>query len=533
MVDLRFRLLDQETAGLAIAPPFRCDGVQITDGLFSVDIDFGLIPLGRADLFLEISVTEPGSPESVLSPRQPLRPSPSAIQSTGAKIIDGGRTVLSRDDMQGIVAEQRDSDTTGFFESVYQTFTPDRTGKLAAITMFGQPPEGQSPSVEYALYKGFDLSGIGSLTSDEAFVSASSVRLNMVGSPEITLEAGQLYTIVFQGDLYGYNVKLGDPYPGGSSSVPTADFEFQVVSIVEGEPQVTVQSSSIEVNDGTSTGRLSPFSVSTQTGFFDSITAREEIQLGPFSGSPVFRGEPNEFTMSVGTRIGLSARQETFADPVEYLIGSQPLPKVPLSIVHIANSDQRFGSSVLNDEELIIEDRDAVVGLYSNATGIYGSAISLGEIVSEQLTSKWSIVRQTGTTGDLQFRVGPNANWNDGILAFEMRDTGDAWMPGQLFQNSSRENKEDITEIASAIDTLLKLRGVEYTWAESGRRDIGFIAEEMAEVLPEIVALDDNGAPTGIDYGRVTALLVEAVKMQNERLDRLESLVEDLVEDRK
>ena len=66
---------------------------------------------------------------------------------------------------------------------------------------------------------------------------------------------------------------------------------------------------------------------------------------------------------------------------------------------------------------------------------------------------------------------------------------------------------------AAAITGASRPRRVfaEHTWLRrhTGDADLGFIAEEMAEVLPEIVNFD-NGRPTGIDYGRVTALLVEA-----------------------
>jgi hypothetical protein len=57
---------------------------------------------------------------------------------------------------------------------------------------------------------------------------------------------------------------------------------------------------------------------------------------------------------------------------------------------------------------------------------------------------------------------------------------------------------------------------VTYTWkagtALAGENDIGFVAEDVAQVLPAIVGKDSDGRPASIDYGRVTAVLVEAVK---------------------
>lgn len=79
---------------------------------------------------------------------------------------------------------------------------------------------------------------------------------------------------------------------------------------------------------------------------------------------------------------------------------------------------------------------------------------------------------------------------------------------------SSRRWKRDITNIPDPLDKLAKIRGVYYTWDEAhgGTHDVGFVAEEVGAVLPEIVAYEENGVDaTGMDYGKVTPLLVEAV----------------------
>ncbi len=58
-----------------------------------------------------------------------------------------------------------------------------------------------------------------------------------------------------------------------------------------------------------------------------------------------------------------------------------------------------------------------------------------------------------------------------------------------------------------------RLRGVSYTYTANGKHDIGMIAEEVGKVVPEVVSYEENGKDAkGIDYARLTALLVEAVK---------------------
>jgi Chaperone of endosialidase len=60
-----------------------------------------------------------------------------------------------------------------------------------------------------------------------------------------------------------------------------------------------------------------------------------------------------------------------------------------------------------------------------------------------------------------------------------------------------------------------QLRGVSYDLKANGKHEVGVIAEEVGAVVPEIVTWDKNGKDAqGVDYGRLTALLIEATKEQ-------------------
>jgi hypothetical protein len=59
------------------------------------------------------------------------------------------------------------------------------------------------------------------------------------------------------------------------------------------------------------------------------------------------------------------------------------------------------------------------------------------------------------------------------------------------------------------------LRGVSYDSKSSGKHEIGVIAEEVGAVVPELVTWEKNGKDAaGVDYGRLTALLIETSKAQ-------------------
>jgi hypothetical protein len=97
---------------------------------------------------------------------------------------------------------------------------------------------------------------------------------------------------------------------------------------------------------------------------------------------------------------------------------------------------------------------------------------------------------------------------------------------------SSLRWKEDIRPIGNALERVMALRGVNFRWKPEygGGEDIGFIMEEVDRVVPEVVDRDERtGELLGMDYSRLTALLVEALKQQQREIAELRSLVEQLL----
>lgn len=60
----------------------------------------------------------------------------------------------------------------------------------------------------------------------------------------------------------------------------------------------------------------------------------------------------------------------------------------------------------------------------------------------------------------------------------------------------------------------------------SKRIEIGVIAEEVGQVVPEVVSYEANGKDArGVDYSRLTALLIEAVKQQQRQIRQQQSML--------
>ncbi len=83
---------------------------------------------------------------------------------------------------------------------------------------------------------------------------------------------------------------------------------------------------------------------------------------------------------------------------------------------------------------------------------------------------------------------------------------------------SSRRWKTNIETLHGALAKVEQLRGVSYDLKANGKHEVGVIAEEVAAVVPEVVSFEDNGKDArGVDYSRLTALLIEATKEQQKQ----------------
>ena len=107
---------------------------------------------------------------------------------------------------------------------------------------------------------------------------------------------------------------------------------------------------------------------------------------------------------------------------------------------------------------------------------------------------------------------------------------GNGGYTGSWSHYSDARMKKDVETLNDGLGRVLALRGVSFTW----RRDefpeqhlndgpqIGFVAQEVEPVLPEVVTTDPQGFKA-VDYSMMTPLLVEAIKQQQAIIERHEN----------
>jgi hypothetical protein len=95
---------------------------------------------------------------------------------------------------------------------------------------------------------------------------------------------------------------------------------------------------------------------------------------------------------------------------------------------------------------------------------------------------------------------------------------------------SDQRHKQNIHSLKNALTKLQRLRGVSFKWkdnAQNADTQIGLIAQEVEKVLPELVSTDSDGYKS-IAYGKLTAVLVEAIKELQQQNETMAKKIEAL-----
>lgn len=177
--------------------------------------------------------------------------------------------------------------------------------------------------------------------------------------------------------------------------------------------------------------------------------------------------------------------------------------------------------------------------------GDFAIAGSAGNFSSDAAAGDAILRAPSGTKLLLQSGIGGSsvalaANGNVGIGtatpgAFKLDVNGGVRCIGSVDITSDARFKLNVEPLPSALASVLRLRGVSYSWDRAGfpeknfndRRQLGFIAQEVREILPELVSEDTDGY-LSVGYSALTPVLVEAIKEQQKTISTLQARIKAL-----
>lgn len=156
----------------------------------------------------------------------------------------------------------------------------------------------------------------------------------------------------------------------------------------------------------------------------------------------------------------------------------------------------------------------------SGTLAAYGSG-NVGDSASMSFHRPGAYAINMGLDSDNAFRLG---GWSNGTNVYRWTSdaSGNFVASGNVTAYSDERLKTNIKTIENALDTVSKMRGVTYERIDSGIKGVGVIAQEMKEVLPEVVmeALSDDEYMS-VSYGNIVGVLIEAIKELKAEIEEL------------
>ena len=192
----------------------------------------------------------------------------------------------------------------------------------------------------------------------------------------------------------------------------------------------------------------------------------------------------------------------------------------------VFRSDDYYFKNGAGDEDIAKFIDNGAVELYhdniktfeTNASGITvrgpeggNGAVYLYADEGDDNADQWRL--EAGTGGDFYIGSNSTGSWQDEVT---ITNSGNLTALGNITAYSDARLKTDIKTIDNALDKVTKLRGVSYKRLDTQEAGIGVIAQEIENVLPEVV---QDGSYKSVAYGNVVGVLIEAIKELKAELD--------------
>jgi hypothetical protein len=167
-------------------------------------------------------------------------------------------------------------------------------------------------------------------------------------------------------------------------------------------------------------------------------------------------------------------------------------------------------------------DKLTVAGGIKSTSALNTSAVTANSTFVDNNTGArmLSYGPNTTTNGTFTFYQGKSDN-SSGQTAMSIDASGNLTAAGNVTAYSDARLKKNVSTIDNALALVEKMRGVRYDRIDSGKAGIGVIAQEMQEVVPEVV--HEGEEHLSVAYGNLVGVLIEAVKELSARVKELEA----------
>ncbi|MBS1793037.1 MAG: tail fiber domain-containing protein [Acidobacteria bacterium] len=552
--DFTFRLFSAVSGGAQIGPDVTRDDVAVTNGIFTVNLDFGASPFSSGTgNYLEILV-RPGASTgayTTLAPRLPVASAPYAVKSLSADNAANAASATNSTTAQnalslgGVAAAQ--------FVQTTDARLSDARNPLPNSPNYIQNTTNQQASAS------FNISGSGTAggTLGGNILNAAT-QFNLNGRRILT---GSLVNI-FAGDGSGAaNPTGGDnSFFGRSSGASTTTGNANAFFGAQaGVSNVTGSSNAFFGTSAglfTTAGPNSFFGTlagnSTTTGINNSFFGFSAGGANTTGGGNTFIGNNTGALNTTGlniTLLGINANIGSLPIQNATAVGAYAAVTQSNSLVlgaisginnctvgnNCADVSVGIGTNAPNFKLEVIDPSNKGLRVQTNVTG--GTVAAFGgngafQVDAAGVNGGRLSILENGFVG----LGAPNpATRLDvaGIVTIRVLGTAGttALCMNPSFQigscSSSRRYKENIRSFTPGLELVRRLRPVAFDWKANGSKDFGLVAEEVAAVEPLLATVNAEGEIEGVKYDRVGVVLVNAVNEQQTVIENQQRQIDE------
>ena len=487
----------------------------------------------------------------------------SAISLGGSVTTPNDNTQLTTEQVQDIVGGMFSGNTETRIAATYQD--GDGTIDLVVTDMTANDNTQNTTTLSFVdssndIILRNTTGGAGSGTDDIKFVAGSNITLTHTDADNITITATDTNTVYSHPTFDGDDFSIDTTALSGATVI--SDLDINITT--NGEGHVTDANGTVSTRDLTPTdlglgnvtneSKSTMFASPTFTGTTAAPTPSANDDSTKIATTAYVQAELTELIGTAGSTLDtlgeLSASLSDDEDALTALtttVGTKLAKSSNLSDladastargnlgVDAAGTDNSTNVSLTGTPDYITISGQVItrnqIDLANDVTGVLPSA---------NLDSDTAHLSGTQTfTGAKSFNEAVNINKtteassktsgalivDGGVgIAKALQVGGDV----VAYASSDERLKDNIQNIENPIEKVQSLKGVTWDWNDNADEvqqslpNVGVIAQDVEKVLPQLVTDRDNGFK-GVDYAKLTGLLIEAVKDQQKQIDELKS----------
>lgn len=201
--------------------------------------------------------------------------------------------------------------------------------------------------------------------------------------------------------------------------------------------------------------------------------------------------------------VGVSATAPNNGQVLQYDGSNWAPSNLPSTNSSVDSVNGQTGTVVLTTDNI----SEGSTNKYFTGTSVLATPLTgINTALSGSITASDSILAAFGKS---QNQLGQKASLSGAVFTGSVTATA-------FYYSSDAKLKKNISPLEHPLEKVLALRGTQFAWKKSNEKELGFIAQEVEQVVPELVSTQEDTANGGrfkaVKYGNITALLVEAIK---------------------